>query len=42
MIVEQAEFLIEEDADGYHDWDGGSDDRATVYDNIIEEHKENK
>ena len=43
MIVEQAELLIDEDADGYYDWGGGdSMDRETVYDNIIEEHEENK
>ena len=43
MIVDEAEFLINEDADGYYDWNGGdSNDRTTVYENIMEEHKENK
>jgi len=39
MIVNEAEFLLEEDAAGYYDWCGGdSDDRATVYETIITDH----
>ena len=39
MIVAEAEFLIEEDDAGYYVWcEGDSDDRATVYENIIEKH----
>ena len=43
MIVEQAEFLIEESDAGYYDWVGvDSMDREEVYGNIMEEHKGNK
>ena len=43
MIVNETNFLIEENNDGNYIWCGGdSDDRDTVYDNIIEEQKENK
>ena len=39
MIVNEAEFLIEEDTAGNYVWcEGDSDDRATVYENIIEKH----
>ena len=39
MIVAEAEFLIEEDDAGYYVWcEGDSDDRATVYENIIGDH----
>jgi signal transduction histidine kinase len=39
MIVDEAEFLIEEDAAGNYVWcEGDSDDRATVYANIIDNH----
>ena len=39
MIVDEAEFLIKEDAAGNYVWcEGDSDDRATVYENIINDH----